>query len=322
MTTALSAKGRKFIYAHEGCPLRAYRDPVGIWTIGPGLTAATGLITPKAGMEITQEQADRLFDQVMARTHGPRVERMLGANAPQNAKDGGMSFDFNTGGIDTASWVASWLAGQWAEVKRRLSLWCKAGGRVLPGLVRRRKEEGDIIIDGVYPAGIEEVARAAPSREWAAFVVTVSAEEIETVRAGLLELGYNPGSMRGSVRYLAVFEFQQANGLTVDGKIGRATMATLQRAVERRRQDAALTTVVKVAVPTGIAAGGATEVTQQGMDAAAGTNGADVVTTAIGSGVILALVVGALVVVGFLVYRYRGAIFGTRRTRVQKQAGG
>ena len=51
----LSDKGLAFLETHEGVVLKAYRDPVGVWTIGAGLTAASGVVKPKAGMVITIE---------------------------------------------------------------------------------------------------------------------------------------------------------------------------------------------------------------------------------------------------------------------------
>ena len=309
----LSPRGRKFIYAHEGCPLTAYLDPVGIWTIGPGLTAATGVITPRRGMTITQQEADRLFSQVMARSYEPAVARSLGANIPQHVHDGSTSFTFNcgTGAIASASWVKAWKDGKWAEVKRRLSLWNKGGGRVLPGLTRRRKEEGDIIVDNAWPAGLGE-PEPEPTIEWASFVISISTEEIEEVRAGFRSLGYDPGIARGKVRYFAVRNFQEAHGLKVDGKIGRATLSTLQRELDRKRQNDALTTVGKVVTPTGAAVGGGTEIIQQGADAAVGSAG-EIIVNAAGWGIGAAVVVGAVVLGGFLVYRYRGRLFGGAR---------
>lgn len=312
----LSPRGRKFIYAHEGCPLTAYLDPVGIWTIGPGLTAADRVITPKRGMTITQAEADRIFSQVMAATYEPAVRRALGESIPQHVHDGAASFTFNCGpgAIATASWVKSWLAGAWSEVKRRLSMWNKGGGRVLPGLTRRRKEEGDIIVDNVWPAGIEDIAAAEPTPEWAVFVVSVSAEDIVNVRDALRQLGYDPGPVTGRVSYLAINDFQMTTGLKVDGKIGRATLATIQRELDRKRQNDALATTTKVGAPTGVAVGTGAEVIQQGADAASG-NAGDIVTTAALTGLAVPLIVGALVLVGFIVYRYRGRIFGAGRVR-------
>jgi GH24 family phage-related lysozyme (muramidase) len=44
----------------EGCKLEAYQDIVGVWTIGYGTTEGAGLgVVPKAGMKITQEEAER-----------------------------------------------------------------------------------------------------------------------------------------------------------------------------------------------------------------------------------------------------------------------
>ena len=46
----------------EGCKLEAYQDIVGVWTIGYGTTEGAGLgVVPKAGMKITQEEAEILL---------------------------------------------------------------------------------------------------------------------------------------------------------------------------------------------------------------------------------------------------------------------
>lgn len=42
--------------------LTAYRCPAGKWTIGAGLTAASGVVTPRAGMTITRAKASWLLN--------------------------------------------------------------------------------------------------------------------------------------------------------------------------------------------------------------------------------------------------------------------
>ena len=56
-----SQRGIAFLERHEGVVLRAYRCPAGHWTIGAGLTAASGVVTPKPGMVITRKEATRLL---------------------------------------------------------------------------------------------------------------------------------------------------------------------------------------------------------------------------------------------------------------------
>ena len=104
MQTTSEDKGIPFLKAHEGGVLTAYRCPAGKWTIGAGLTAATGVITPRAGMTITRAEASRLLKLALARNYEPAVRQALGS-VSQHAFDGAVSFHFNTGAIGRASWV-------------------------------------------------------------------------------------------------------------------------------------------------------------------------------------------------------------------------
>lgn len=57
----MTAIGRAVLASREGVRLRAYKDSVGVWTIGIGHTAAAGAPAPKAGMTITADECDRIF---------------------------------------------------------------------------------------------------------------------------------------------------------------------------------------------------------------------------------------------------------------------
>ena len=63
----LSAIGEAVLIAREGRRLTAYRDSVGIWTIGIGHTAAAGppLVTP--GLRLSEAACDALFRRDVAR---------------------------------------------------------------------------------------------------------------------------------------------------------------------------------------------------------------------------------------------------------------
>lgn len=63
MSMMISPRGVDVLRQREGCKLTAYQDTKGIWTIGVGHTAAAGEPIPCAGMTITQEEADNIFDE-------------------------------------------------------------------------------------------------------------------------------------------------------------------------------------------------------------------------------------------------------------------
>ena len=63
-----SANGRKLITQREGCRLTAYLDSVGVYTIGVGHAATSGVPPiPRKGMRITAQQADELLTKDLAR---------------------------------------------------------------------------------------------------------------------------------------------------------------------------------------------------------------------------------------------------------------
>lgn len=234
-----SDKGIAYQESREGVALKAYRCPAGIWTIGAGLTAASGVITPKAGMTISRDEARKLHRLALARNYEPAVSEAM-AGARQHEFDGGVSFHTNTGAIGRASWVRLWRQqAAPARVRAALGEWRKGGGKVLPGLVRRRAEEADIILHDAWPKDISIAEK--PKQATVAFagvVISLTSAEMEAVRQGLRRLGHEPGPTAGSIWLKAVTDFQARHDLTVDGLIGRATLSTLQRELDARKATA------------------------------------------------------------------------------------
>lgn len=255
--TQTSSQGRAFLERLEGTVLKAYRDVTGVWTIGAGLTAASGVVKPKAGMVITKDEADRLLARALARNYEPAVARML-PEADQKAFDGAVSFHFNTGAITRASWVRAWNAGNWDGARVLFLKWVKGGGKVLPGLKRRREAEYRLMREGDYGPG---PAATSPGMTIATIALPLSDAEIFAMRKAFAALGYDPGETIWPVRRAAVVAFQADHGLTVDGIVGRATLTTLQRRLNAR-------TATGTAAATG-AVGGAEVATGELGDIAA-----------------------------------------------------
>lgn len=257
-----SPLGLAFLKAHEGVVLRAYRDVVGVWTIGAGLTAASGVVTPKAGMVITAAEADRLLAEALTAKYEPSVAvamtRKVGTTyvpPKPHEFDAAVSFHWNTGAIRTAGWVKDWVAGAAAfVVRQKLGLWNKGGGKVLPGLVRRRAEEADILLEGRYPAALKNLEPAQPPytmASFAAWALPLSDGEKNAARDALTKLGYYAGTMHGEVTLIAARAFQTDHGLTVDGILGRATLSTLQRMLNSRTDAVAPFSALVAAAPLG-----------------------------------------------------------------------
>ena len=126
----------------EGCYLNAYKDPVGVWTIGYGTTDADKSITGttiRKGLKISQETADKWLRESLNRKYMPKVMKYDSKyNWNQNQLDALVSFAYNIGSIDqlTANGTRSI-----SQISSHITAYNKAGGKVLTGLVRRRADE-------------------------------------------------------------------------------------------------------------------------------------------------------------------------------------
>lgn len=146
----VSEEGVALIKRFEGCRLSAYPDPGtggAPWTIGWGTTRIAGEpVTP--GMTIDQAEADRLLREDLAR-HAAEVAEAIGPAPTTPAQfDALVSFHYNTGAIGRATLTRRHRAGDHTGAAHEFRRWTRAGGRVLPGLVRRRAEEAALYLRG------------------------------------------------------------------------------------------------------------------------------------------------------------------------------
>ena len=141
-----SEAGRAFIERNEGCRLDAYRDIVGVLTIGYGCTGRD----VHEGMTITQAEADQMLRDRLAHDFEPSVNHVIG-NAPttQGQFDAMVSLAYNigVGGFAKSSVLREHKAMNYEAAAAAFVMWNKAGGRVVRGLTRRRQEEAQTYID-------------------------------------------------------------------------------------------------------------------------------------------------------------------------------
>jgi lysozyme len=142
-----SQRGIGLIKQFEGCRLTAYQDSVGVWTIGYGLTSAAGLIKVTRGLKITQQQAEEYLVKSLVK-YETAVMSLLKRPPTQNQFDAMVSFCYNVGpgNFAKSSVLKHFNAGSNIAAASAFALWNKAGGKVLPGLVKRRKAESDLFI--------------------------------------------------------------------------------------------------------------------------------------------------------------------------------
>lgn len=137
----------------EGFKAEAYLDPVGIWTIGYGITAEAGVgIVPKAGMKITEAEATEYLWRAVDKFAG-HVEAALTRDANENEFGAMVSLAYNIGpgAFKKSTVLRKFNAGDKAGAADAFLLWNKAKGKVLRGLTRRRKAERALFLSAVKP---------------------------------------------------------------------------------------------------------------------------------------------------------------------------
>jgi len=126
----------------EGCKLTSYRCPAGILTIGYGHTSAAGAPEVTGGMKITQAQAEDILRRDLVK-YETGVHGMVTQPLTQHQFDVLTDFTYNAGvgNLKSSTLLKKVNAGQFDAVPAELMKWTKGGGKVLPGLVRRRQAE-------------------------------------------------------------------------------------------------------------------------------------------------------------------------------------
>ncbi|WP_370584683.1 lysozyme [Oculatella sp. LEGE 06141] len=134
----MNQEGLNLVKNFEGFRSQAYRDPVGVWTIGYGHTGAD----VRAGQVITRAEGEALLRQDLRRFEN-HVRRLVKVPLSSNQFSALVSFTYNVGqGALAGSTLLRLLnRSDYRGAADQFPRWNKAGGRVLAGLVRRRSAE-------------------------------------------------------------------------------------------------------------------------------------------------------------------------------------
>lgn len=143
---------------HEGTLYKAYRDPIGIWTICRGHTRGV-----HEGMRATEAQCEEWFQTDLAEANAI-VDGCITAPMTIGQRAAMIDFAFNVGpgrtGVKDGLCVLKngnqpqirrkANAGDWQGACDALMDWTRAGGQVFKGLVRRRADARAVCLSDYF----------------------------------------------------------------------------------------------------------------------------------------------------------------------------
>ena len=133
----------------EGFRAKPYLCPAGIPTIGYGSTYySDGRKVQLTDPPITEVEARALLMSELEHTYAPGVMRLCPGLAADEAKFNAIVdfvYNLGVGRLQTSTLRRKINAQDWEGAKEQLMLWTRGGGRVLPGLVKRRQAECALI---------------------------------------------------------------------------------------------------------------------------------------------------------------------------------
>lgn len=156
MTRAIGQAGLDLIKKWEGCRLHAYKDAVGVWTIGWGHTGQVDGHPVGAGMSISQRKADALLlDDLTgyaAAVNSPAYVPFT-KELNDNQRDALISFAYNCG-IGSLRQLCKDRTMD--KIPNHITAYVHgANGERLEGLVSRRKAEKELYLTPVYEKKVE-----------------------------------------------------------------------------------------------------------------------------------------------------------------------
>lgn len=151
--------GVELIKQFEGLRLRAYLCPAGVATIGYGTTVYPDGRRVWLGEQITAEQAEEFLRHDL-KNFEREVERMVRVPVSANQFAALVSFSYNTGSsaLQKSTLLRLLNSHNYAGAADQFARWTYAGGKQLPGLVRRRSAERALFLQAdVAPSTTPEV---------------------------------------------------------------------------------------------------------------------------------------------------------------------
>ncbi|MCD7822050.1 MAG: glycoside hydrolase family protein [Clostridiales bacterium] len=217
MADAINAAGLALIKRFEGCKLTAYQDSVGVWTIGYGHTGKVDGKSVCKGMTITRSKANSLLESDVDKFWGYANNTSyvpLAKSMNENQRSALTSFAFNCGQSNLKTLCKDRSV---AEIGEALLLYNKAGGMVLSGLTARRRAERELYLTEVTH-DMDTLRNGDKGQQ-----VTV----LQILLNSALGCGLETDGKFGNLTEAAVEDYQEAEGLNVDGICGPLTWGAI-----------------------------------------------------------------------------------------------
>jgi lysozyme len=151
----ISKKAIDMIKHHEGVRFLPYRCPARLWTVGVGhvidpnhtkvpFNQRLDLSIPSGwDRKLTMDEVDAILAKDLERFEIGVVRLCPASVDKQNHLDAMVSFAFNVGlgNLQKSTLRMKYNRGDYDGASESFLDWTKAAGKVLPGLVKRRKDE-------------------------------------------------------------------------------------------------------------------------------------------------------------------------------------
>ena len=212
--------GLALIKQFEGCRLAAYQCSAGVWTIGYGHTAGV-----YKGMKISQAQADEYLKQDVAKfekyinnpSYVPFTDKLN-----QNQFDALVSFAFNLGQGNVKKLCTGRTMNQIPSAMQR---YCRAAGKTLPGLQRRRKAEAALYNKKVESCTGVTITTVKESEDYSMNTIKKGSKG-KSVKVWQIIIGTTADGNFGSGTESMTKTWQKNHGLTADGIVGKNSWKT------------------------------------------------------------------------------------------------
>lgn len=142
---------KTFIKNQEGFNEVAYKPlKSDRWTIGYGSTYYEDGTPVKEGDTITEETANQLCDNSIDKVARELSQRRIPTTVTQNQFDALVSLVYNIGlsNFNTSNTCKLFYAGE--SITDKFGRWIYSDGKVVPGLVTRRRKEKQVYDSGEY----------------------------------------------------------------------------------------------------------------------------------------------------------------------------